>query len=58
MAKLQVGEKMVYLANTSILLPRQELRQDGNLEAGADAEAMEGFCLLAYFSWLAQPVFL
>jgi hypothetical protein len=25
----------------------QELKQDRNLEAGADAEAMEGCCLLA-----------
>jgi hypothetical protein len=32
----------------------QELTQDRNLEAGADAEAMEGCCLLACFSWLAQ----
>jgi hypothetical protein len=28
--------------------PRQELKQDRNLEAGADAEAMEGCCLLVY----------
>ena len=28
----------------------------GNLEAGADAEAMEGCCLLAYSPWLAQPL--
>jgi hypothetical protein len=25
------------------------------MEAGADADAMEGCCLLAYSSWLAQP---
>jgi hypothetical protein len=28
------------------------------LEAGTDAEAMEECCLLAYFTWLAQPAFL
>jgi hypothetical protein len=28
------------------------------LETGADAEAMEGYYLLACFSWLAQPAFL
>jgi hypothetical protein len=32
---------------------RQEVKQGRNLEAGADAEAMEG-CSLAYFMWLAQ----
>jgi hypothetical protein len=36
----------------------QELKQGSNLEAGADAEAMENYCLLACSSWLAQPVFL
>jgi hypothetical protein len=28
----------------------QELKQGRNLEAGADAEAMEGCCLLAWFT--------
>jgi len=28
------------------------------MEAGADAEAMEGCCLLACFPWLTQPAFL
>ena len=32
--------------------------QSRNLEAGADAEAMEGHCLLAYSPWLARPAFL
>jgi hypothetical protein len=36
----------------------QELTQGRDLEAGADAEAMEGCCLLACSSWLAQPAFL
>jgi hypothetical protein len=35
-----------------------ELKQCRNLEAGAAAEAMEGYCLLACSSWLAQPAFL
>ena len=35
----------------------QELRQGWNLETGTDAKAMEGCCLLACSSWLAQPVF-
>ena len=35
-----------------------EESQGRNLEAGADAEAMEEHCLLACSSWLAQPVFL
>jgi hypothetical protein len=33
----------------------QKLKQGRNLEAGADAEAMEGYCLLACFWWFAQP---
>ena len=36
----------------------QELKQGRNLEAGADAEAMEGCCLLACFPWLAQLAFI
>ena len=36
----------------------QELKQGRNLEARADAEPMEGRCLLACFPWLAQPAFL
>ena len=51
----QVGEERVLLAYTSMLL---ELKQDNNLEAGADAEVMEGCCLLACSSWLTQPAFL
>jgi hypothetical protein len=61
MTKKQVGEERVYLAYTSILLfINKEVRigtQTGQ-EAGADAEAMEGCSLLAYFSWLAQPALL
>ena len=36
----------------------QELTLGRNLEAGADAEAMEGCYLLACFPWLAQPALL
>jgi len=37
---------------------RKEPKQGRDLEAGAEAEAMEGCCLLACFPWLAQPAFL
>jgi hypothetical protein len=36
----------------------QELTQGRNLEAGVDAETMEECCLLAYFLWLTQIVYL
>jgi hypothetical protein len=36
----------------------QELKQGRHQEAGADAEAMGGCCLLVCSSWLAQPAFL
>ena len=36
----------------------QELKQGRNLEAGVDAEAIEGCCLLACSSWLACAVYL
>jgi len=36
----------------------QELKQDCNLEAGADAETMETNCLLACSTWLVQLAFL
>jgi hypothetical protein len=32
----------------------QELTQGRNLEAGADSKALEGYCLLACFPWLAS----
>ena len=56
----QVGEERAYLAYTSTLLfhhqrkSGQELKQDRALEAGADAEAMEGCCVLVYSPWLTQ----
>ena len=48
----QAGEERVCLAYTSTCGPSlkksgQELKQGWNLEAGADAEAMAGCCLLA-----------
>jgi hypothetical protein len=57
MTKKQVGEEMVYLAYTSILLfITKEVRTgtQAGQEAGADAEAMEGCSLLACFSRLVQ----
>jgi hypothetical protein len=50
-------EERLYSAYTSILLliskgSQAELKQNRNLEAGADAEAMEECCLLACFTWL------
>jgi hypothetical protein len=53
MTKKQAGEEMVYLAYTSSQYSIIEGSQDRNLEAGAEAEAMEG---AAY--WFAQPAFL
>ena len=53
MTKKQVEEDRVWL-----ILPHhrrksgQEIIQDRNLEAGADAEAMEGCYLLACSPWL------
>jgi hypothetical protein len=61
MTKKQVGEERVYLAYTSILLfITKEVRTgtQGGQEAGADAEAMEGYSLLACLPWLAQPALL
>jgi hypothetical protein len=48
MTKKQIGEERVYSAYTSHIAvhhqrkSRQELTQGRNLEAGVDAEAMEG----------------
>jgi hypothetical protein len=62
MTKKQVGEERVYSAFTSILLFITKGSQDRNShseqEAGADAEAMEGWYLLVCFPWLAQLAFL
>ena len=58
MTKKQVREERVYSAYTSTLLfitkESQSRNSEGkNLEAGADAEVMEGCCLMACFPWLA-----
>jgi hypothetical protein len=46
MTNKEVGEERVYSAYT---YSGQELTHGRNLEAGADAEAMEGYYLLAFF---------
>jgi hypothetical protein len=59
MTKKQVGEERVYSAYTSILLfITKDVRTQAGQEAGADAEAMERYSLLACFPWLAQPALL
>jgi hypothetical protein len=47
MTKKQVVKEKVYLSYTSILLVIIEESQGRNLEAGAETDTMEGFCLLA-----------
>ena len=37
-------------------MSRKGLKQNRNLEARADAEAMEEWCLLACIPWFAQPI--
>ena len=61
MTKKEVGEERVYSAYTSILLIiTKEVRTgtQAGQEAGADAEAKEGCCLLACLPWLTQPALL
>jgi hypothetical protein len=47
MTKKQVGEERVYSAYTFTLLFITKGNQDRNLEAEADAETIEGCCILA-----------
>ena len=60
----QLGRQRVNLACRSQVTvhwekPRSGTQtRQGNLEAGAEAEAMEGCCLLVCSSWLAQPALL
>jgi hypothetical protein len=54
MTQKQVWEERVYSVYTSMLL----FITKGSQEAGADAEAMEGWFFLACFPWLAQPALL
>jgi hypothetical protein len=61
MTKKQVGEERVYSAYTSILLfITKEVRTgtQAGQKAGAEAEAMKGYSLLACLPWLAQPALL
>ena len=48
------GGKGLYGLHFHIIEGSQELKQSRHMEARADAEAHEGCCLLACFSWLAQ----
>jgi hypothetical protein len=61
MTKKQVGEERVYLAYTSIVLFITKEVRTGNQagqEAGARAEAIEGYSLLVCLPWLAQTTLL
>jgi hypothetical protein len=62
MTKEQVGEERFgFHFHIAVHYQRelgQELKQGRNPEAGVDAEAMEGCCLLACSSCLAQSPFL
>jgi hypothetical protein len=61
MTKKQVTEERVYSAYISTLLfiPKEvRTGTQASQETGADAEAMEGCCLLDCFHWLAQLAFL
>lgn len=55
---IQPGEERIYFNlqlpdHTKVLRESgQELRQDRNLDAGAEAEAVEEGCLSVYTSWL------
>lgn len=59
----QLGAERVYLANTyhiTIYYQREsgeELKQDKNLDTEADAEDMEGCCLLSCSTWLDKLTF-
>ena len=52
--KTNLWEERIYLASTSTSQSIINRSLDRSLEAGAEAEAMEG-CLLACSSWLAPP---
>ena len=60
MTKHSLGRKE-FISSYSLQCIIQRIRagtQVRNLEAEANAEAMEECCLLAYFTWLVQPAFL
>jgi hypothetical protein len=53
--KKQIGRKgFIQLTLPDHSPSGQELKQGWKLKAGANAEAMEGCCLLACFTWLAS----
>ena len=54
----QLGEERVYFSVTLRSYATAEGSQGRNLVAGAEAEAMEEYFLLACSSWLAPPAFL
>jgi len=62
MTKNQVGKKTVFWLQVKESqgsgAGEGNLKQSRNLGIRADTEAMEGCCLLACSSWLAQPAFL
>jgi hypothetical protein len=61
MTKKQIVEEMLIWftdPHHSSSLKEAELKQGWHIDAEADAEAIEGCCLLACSSWLAQPAFL
>jgi hypothetical protein len=61
MTKKQLGRKgFIQLLLSTLLLITKGCRtgNQAGQEAGADAEAMEGCFLLAFFPWLAQFAFL
>jgi hypothetical protein len=57
MAKASWGRKGLFGLLLLFIIEGQRLTQGRDLEASAEAEAMEKYCLLACFSWLAQPAF-
>jgi hypothetical protein len=48
---------LTYSESENPLREVNELNPGRNLEIGTDAEAVEGCCLVACSSWLAQPDF-
>jgi hypothetical protein len=53
-----LGEDYRVLHHSPSLREARTGTQGRNLEAGADAEAMEGCCLLACSSWFSQSAFI
>ena len=53
-------EDLVYLSYTCRTIQHQSQESPSGQETGGrtDAEALDGYCLLVCFPWLAQPAFL